>query len=263
MVNLKQIQQQLCQSFCADIKIITTNGKTIIETPFSFDDGDLYQIYLEQLPMGGFRLTDGGHTLMHLSYENDIDSFKRGNRNLLLQNIKNELQIEENNGEFFVECTNEQIANSILKMGQALTKITDITFLNRSRVQKTFYEDLDIELTRILGHQKLQRDYSFEYFDNPENYLIDYNIKNNKQNSFNFIFGVPNKDKAQLVTIILERLRRVELEKGFDFNSLTIFENMHDIPQKTLSRLINIGDESVTTLQDTENLDRKVIKLVA
>ncbi|WP_414041937.1 DUF1828 domain-containing protein [Acidithiobacillus sp. M4-SHS-6] len=40
----------------------------MVNTPFSFPDGDPFVLYLEERPGGILRLTDAGHTLMHLSY---------------------------------------------------------------------------------------------------------------------------------------------------------------------------------------------------
>src|SRR5256885_17144201 len=41
-----------------------------------------------------------------------------------------------------LDTTIEDLGRSILRYGQALTRIYDLTFLNRARVASTFYEDL-------------------------------------------------------------------------------------------------------------------------
>ena len=41
----------------------------------AFPDEDGYPFHLAEAPSGGLRLSDCGHTLMHISYEHDIDSF--------------------------------------------------------------------------------------------------------------------------------------------------------------------------------------------
>ena len=56
--------------------------------------------------------------------------------------------------------------------------------------------------------------------------LSDYHIKNE---NFFFIFGIPNKDKAQLITIILERILRKQIEENFEFDSLIVLENIENI----------------------------------
>lgn len=263
-LNINILQKQLCEAFCANIKIVNVGDHFLIETPFIFPDGDHYQIYLKPLDTGGFQISDGGHTLMHLSYENDITTFKTGNRNILFENIKAEFDLieDKDNGEFYMNCLSKDLAPAIFKLGQALTKICDITFLNKARVQKTFYEDLHNSLMELIPEEKIKRDYVFTQLDNAENYPIDYCIPKEK-NTFNFIFGVPNKDKTQLTTIILERILRKQIElKSFQFNSLIIFDEMNNIPKKPLERLLNVGDSSVT-FNDKENYNRKIEKIAA
>ena len=255
--KINNLQQKLCDGFCREIKIVKIKENIIIETPFYFPDGDMYQIYLKELGTGGFRLTDNGHTLMHLSYENDIESFYKGSRNILLENIKNELDIKEDNGEFYVDSLFQQIPENLFRFGQALTKIQDITFLNRTRVQKTFYEDLYRQLISIVDKNKFEKEFFFQD-DEKKEYEIDYKV-DTKDDTFFFIFGIPNKDKAQLTTIILERLLRKKLE----FSSLVIFEDFHNIGKSVGKRLMNVSNEMIDSLSNKEDLARKIKQKIA
>ena len=65
----------------AEIKLNENNKNlVIVETPFFLTDGDPYQIYLKEMPNGIMRLTDMGHTMMHFSYENEVDKFREWTR---------------------------------------------------------------------------------------------------------------------------------------------------------------------------------------
>ena len=77
--------------------------------------------------------------------------------------------------------------------GRALTRIYDLTLHSRSRATSTFYEDL-------------------------ANLLF---------------YGVPNRDKARLTTIILSHFHRNHL----DFDSILVFSNQSEIPRMDLARL--------------------------
>ena len=93
-------EKMLCVQFCAQIKLHRrSNGMVLLETPFAYPDGDQYPIYLTETGAGGLHVSDGGHTLMHLSYENDVDKFFEGSRSILLdeQNC-NSLFANFNNG---------------------------------------------------------------------------------------------------------------------------------------------------------------------
>ena len=68
-----------------------------------FPDGDHYPIYLSETAIGGVKLSDRGHTLMHVSYDHDVDSFYEGARASLREQIVRESGIEEDEGIFSME----------------------------------------------------------------------------------------------------------------------------------------------------------------
>lgn len=238
---------------CAEVRL---NSKSedliIIDTPFTFPDGDPYQIYLKEMPGGIMRLTDMGHTLMHLSYDNDIELFRDGTRAKLMGQIKAETSLSEDDGEFYIDTSVLTIGGDIFKIAQALTKINDLTFLNRFRVESTFYEDLKHDVIDIVGEDKLYVDYIYTRMDNAEDYPIDFMIPG-KQDPL-FLFGVPNKDKARLTTIILERL----LRSNAAFDSLIVFAEQESIPKRDLARLSNVGGEMIASLDAKDDLKRKI-----
>jgi len=242
---------------CAEIDLHPINGKLIsLETPFSFSDGDPYQIYIKEMPGGIIRLTDMGHTLMHLSYENDIDKFRDGTRGKLFEQIKNETFIEEDNGELYVDTEINNLAINIFRIGTALTKITDLTFLNRARAESTFYEDLQEQLYRIVGEDRVKKEYYYQEIENPSDYPIDFMIQGKYAPLF--LFGIPNRDKARLTTIILERLLRAKA----DFESLLIFSDQGSIPKPDLARLSNAGGEMIASLDAGADFSRKLLRRI-
>ena len=240
---------------CAEIKLLPQNANlAIVQTPFYFPDGDTYQIYLKEMPGGILRLTDMGHTLMHLSYENDVDKFRTGTRGVLFQQILSEMFIGEDNGEFYIETTIDGLPIAILRFGQALTKINDLTFLNRARTESTFYEDLKESLEKIIPSDKVQPDYVYVGMDNATDYPIDYYIEG--KHAPLYVFGVPGKDKARLTTIVLERLLRAKV----DFDSLIVFSDQSSIPSSDLARLTNTGGEMIASLDAVDDFSRKLLR---
>jgi hypothetical protein len=227
----------------------------MVETPFAFGDGDLYSIYLEGLPTGGVRVTDAGHTLMQLSYAMDVDKLRDGTRERLFQKVLSESGVQEQEGEIFVDTSAEQLGQRVVQFGQALTRIHDLSFLNRARTESTFYDDLHGALLKIVSPDKLRKD-----FVDPAvgaEYPIDFRIEG--KNEPLFIFGVPNRDKARLATIILERY----LREAARFDSLIVFSKQEDIPRLDLARLTNAAGEMVASLDAEDDLRRKVLKRAA
>jgi len=257
-LNIEQLQKNLCNLMCSEIRVVPKNDKLLrLETPFYFPDGDPYQLYIKEMPGGIIRLTDMGHTLMHLSYENDVDKLRQGTRGNLFSQILAETFVNEQDGEFFIDSTIDNIAISIFKLGQALTKINDLTFLNRARAESTFYEDLKEGLYRIIPNEKIHPDYVFPGMDNAADYPIDYYIEG--KYSPLYLFGIPNKDKARLTTIVLEHLLRVTT----NFDSLLIFSDQESIPRPDLARLSNTGGEMIASLDATDDFKRKLLRKIS
>jgi hypothetical protein len=256
-LDLEKIRETLCTLMCAEVVIRPLNGKILaVETPFYFADGDPYQIYIKEMAGGILRLTDMGHTLMHLSYENDIDKFREGTRGKIFEQIKAETFIEEENGEFYLETPVDNLGLNIFRLGQALTKINDLTFLNRARVESTFYGDLKEQIFKIVGEEFVREDYYYEEMESAKDYPIDFRIEG--KYSPLFIFGIPNRDKARLTTIILERLLRVNA----DFENLLIFSDQGSIPKPDLARLSNAGGEMIASLDAEADFSRKLLRRV-
>ena len=85
------LRKLLCERLCEDVRVEQRpDGAMMLRTHFQFPDGDRYPIHLSETASGGLRLSDRGHTLMHISYEHNIDMFMDGTRGMLLERIMNE-----------------------------------------------------------------------------------------------------------------------------------------------------------------------------
>ena len=256
-IDIENLQKMLCQALCADIAIIPQNDRLMIRTPFLFADGDSYILMLEESSGGNLRLTDGGHTLMHLSYENDIDKFSKGTRGRLFNQVLLNEDVKEEKGELYIETSPSDLGTTIFRLSQTITSITDLTFLNRVRVESTFYEDLAEMLNRIVDQDKIQKDYIYPDIENATDYPIDYKIEAKADPLF--VFGIPNRDKARLATIVLERLLRADAM----FDSVLVFADQGAIPRLDVARLSNAGGEMIASLNAQDDLERKIIRKAA
>jgi hypothetical protein len=255
-VNL--LKERLCKTLCGEVQIRSTRqGHLQILTPFTFTDGDTFQVYLQEMPGGGVRLTDFGHTLMHLSYENDLGKLREGTRGKLFDQVLATAGMREENGQLIFDSALEGLGAGVLQFGQGLTRIYDLTFLNRARVASTFYEDLKERLYSLVAAEKIQADYILAGETDAESYPIDYCV--NGKRAPLFLFGIAGRDKGRLATIILEHWLRAKV----DFDSLLIFQDQQEIPRPDLARLSNVGGEMVASLDASEDFQRKIIKLAA
>jgi len=163
--------------------------------------------------------------------------------------------VHEEEGRLVFDANLENLGTNILQFGQALTRIYDLTFLNRARVATTFYEDLREMLFALVPEQKIQTDYIIPDQTDAESYPIDFRIEGRRAPLF--MFGIATRDKARLATIILEHWLRAKVE----FDSLLVFQDQQEIPRPDLARLSNVGGEMVASLDASEDFQRKIIKL--
>jgi hypothetical protein len=257
-LDVAELEKRFCAMMCADVRLVQRGkGRLVISTPFLFPDGDPYLVYIEERPGGILRLTDAGHTLMHLSYENDIDKFRDGTRGRLFDQILTGQDVLELDGEFYIDVPPEALGNAFFRLAQTLTQISDLTFLNRARIESTFYEDLFELLGRTVSPDMITREYIYSGIDNAEDYPIDFRVEGRDDPLF--VFGIPNRDKARLAIIILERLLRAKAQ----FESVLIFADQSSMPRKDLARLSNAGGEMIASLDARDDFRRKITRRAA
>ena len=254
-------ERDLCKQFCARVRIHQReSGGLMLETPFAYPDGDHYPLYLSEVEAGGIRISDGGHTLMHLSYENDIDKFFEGTRQVLLDEIvcEQDVQYSPSTGEFHTEADINNLPLAVFRLGQAMTRVYDLTFLNRARVTSTFYEDLEERIKNMIAEDKIIKNYEVPDLPNSENYPVDFYIACNSDSPL-FLFGIPNRDKARLTTIFLQYYN----QRDIFFDSMLVFLDQKEIPRNDLARLSNAGGEMIASLNADDDFNRKLQKKVA
>ena len=87
-LKMELLEERLCKALCGEVKLRRTpQGFLQIITPFTFSDGDVFQLYVDEGSAGSLRLNDYGHTFMHLSYDNDLDKFREGTRRKVFRSI--------------------------------------------------------------------------------------------------------------------------------------------------------------------------------
>lgn len=257
-LNAEALKDLLCERLCEDVGVVERpDGELMLRTHFTFPDGDGFPLHLAEASGGGLRLSDHGHTLMHISYEHDIDTFLSGTRGMLLERIVGENSLQHHDGVFSVETSTERLPEAIFSFGQALTRIYDLTLLSRSNVGSTFYDDLADYVTSFVAEESLERDFLPEV-PNAEAYPVDYRIEG-KNGIPLFLYGVPNRDKARLTTIMLAHFHRHDL----DFESIIVFENQAEIPRSDLARLTDVGGDMISSLESATDLGRKLQRRAA
>ena len=97
-------------------------------TPFQFEDGDFFSIVLKN-ENGKWFLTDEGHTLMHLSYELDIDLIEKGARAQILSNVLSQFELSVKDGAITSEL-NGSWGDSLVSYIPGVVRISDINYMS-------------------------------------------------------------------------------------------------------------------------------------
>lgn len=243
--TVEALQQVLCNALCANVSVREQrDGSLRLVTPFTFPDGDGFSMYLERLPSGGFKLTDKGITMMRLSYDHDVSKLREGTRARVFEQIVGEMGINDEGGEFTLETSVAGLSEGIFRLGQALTRIHDLSFLNRVQVESTFYEDLRDSLISSVGEARLIRDFEAPEVPDAANYLVDFAVEAERPV---LIFGVPTATKARLATVIIQYLQ----QHRFRFHSLVVYNDMRALPRGDVARLTNAANDQVAQLDRT------------
>ena len=256
-IDVTALQRLLCERLCEEVVVEPRpDGALMVRTHFTFPDGDGYPFHLTQHPAGGLCLSDLGHTLMHISYDQDVDSLLHGPRRVLLDRVVSESGLEYDDGVFSVTTAPERLAESIFMFGQGLTRVYGLTLLSRTNVTTTFYDDLSSRLTTLIDEAHIQKDFEPDV-PNAKYYPVDYCIAG--KDAPVFLWGVPTRDKARLTTITLSYFHLHKVE----FDSIIVFRDQAEIPRDDLARLSDVGGEMVSSLSEGPTLQRKISRRVA
>lgn len=117
----------LHERLCEVVNVVERpDGALMLLSNFCFPDGDGYPIHLLEAPAGGIRLSDEGDTLMHISFEHDIDAFVEGASRALMDRVLGESGVGYDDGTFYLDTAPERLPEAMFTFGQALTRIYEI-----------------------------------------------------------------------------------------------------------------------------------------
>ena len=254
-----KLERLLRERLCKEVRLHRRDDDVLmVESPFTFPDGDHFPIYLSETAGGGVKFSDRGHTLMHASTECDVDLFYEGARASLREQIVRESGIEEDEGTFSIETPPDQVAGALFRFAQALKKIHDLTFVGCERAPSTFYEDLRRLVFAILDEEIVETGYIQPEIPDARHYPVDYRFEG-KGGRPVFLYGIPDRDKARLTTIMLSRFLRHRVP----FESVIVFADQQQIPRLDLARLTNVAGTAVASLEAEADLRRKIERLAA
>ena len=123
--NMEQMQDSMRRAICGSIEFRELGiGKSLVHTGYTYPDGDEFRIVLEIKKNGEVLLTDEGHTMMWLSYE---DFNLTDSRTDMIRRSLSSVEFED--GEIFVPCDSSNIGAALQTLIQALQSVSDMILL--------------------------------------------------------------------------------------------------------------------------------------
>ena len=156
--------------------------------------------------------------------------------------------VEDRDGEFVIPVAADRYGDALFNFVQALSKVTDISFLSRERVRSTFMEDLRSFISSEVPPDHISFDWCDPEHDKHRNYPVDFRV--NQIERPLFIYALPTEGKVKDATINLLTFEHW----GIQFQSLGIFEDQKQINRKALAKFTDVCDKLFSSLE--ENKDR-------
>ena len=223
--------------------------------PLFHEDGDMIDVFLEDLPDGRIRVSDRGLSLMRLSYGFDIDT---ENKERIYRRILSENHIAEDNGNLFVDVKKEQLYPAVLNFGQTVAKITNMGLYRREVIANLFYEMLQEKVTVRMA--------DFDPHENVtplpqrEELIVDYALLEKGKTPI-YLFGIKQLDTAKLR---LAAVSCLEFQKSnLQFRSVVVHQDFERLGKKDRNIITNAVDKQFTSLEEFETHGKEAVQRLA
>lgn len=243
-----RVQDEFAESVGGEIRLIRDSDERFeVRTPFQFDDGDRMSIVLRR-EGGTWVLSDEGTTFMHLSYDVDEKDLERGGRAKIITNTLSAFGVEDRAGELVLGVREGRWSEAVFDFAQALSRVSNVTYLSRERVRQTFLQDLRYFVAERVPEDRRAWEWHDPKLDPEINYPVDVRIEGKTRPIF--LFGLQSDDKVNVATITLHQFERW----GVQNLSIGVFEDQAQVGRKTLARFTDIVDKQFSNLHG--NRDR-------
>ena len=204
--------------------------------PFFYEDGDMYDIFVEELPgKNMLRISDYGLTIMKLSYGFDIDTeHKQDVLNTII--MQNRAKIDD--GIIFLDVLPRQLKLGINQFAQVISKVTNLDIISRELQKSMFPEMLHAFITQYLNDFKVTENFMPT---SDRSLTVDYMIPARRPL---FIYGVNENTKAAKVVISCLSFKT----QNIPYRSLIIYEDMDKLSRFNRSQLTNIAQKQYFSL---------------
>lgn len=254
-MNPNSIEHEFRNRVCEQISVEQEGeARFRVLTPFRFEDGDHFGIFLKKAERDQWILTDEATTLMHLSYWLDETELASGNRRQIIEGALAGFSVENRDGELIIPVSEGRFGDALFNLIQALAKVTDVSFLSREVVRSTFIEDLRAFLQAHVAEDRLTFGWTDPERDRKKRYPVDCRI--NQIPRPIFVCALPSETRVRDATINLLKFE----QWGLQFQSLGIFEEQETISPNVVARFTDVCDKTFSSLDGNAERIEKHLK---
>ncbi len=215
-----------------------------VDVPFYFSDGDGVKIILKDHGDGDYTLTDEGHTLMRLSYQ-DLDLDGSPARRSLFEKILSSHFLKNQDGRLALTDIREaDLGSAIFTFAQGVMKVADMAFfLKRERMRNLFIEELKALVAEVIGERKAVFDYCNPDIDADRKYPIDCLIVERRDRRVH-LYGAHTDVKAKDSMLSMYYYAGA----GDKTPSCVVFDAEGSVGNKTKAQVADIADKTISSI---------------
>jgi len=218
--------------------------------PLYHEDGDMIDIFIESRNGNNIlRISDCGMTLMRLSYSFGLDT---PNKERIFSKILSENQVNEENGNLYIDTKPESLYPAILQFAQTVAKVSNMRLYKREVVQSLFYEILE----EIIDERLKQYNPRPHIFPLPERDDLEVDYQFDIKPYPIYLFGVKDSAKARLATICCLEFQRAKLK----FKGFVVHEDFDGLSKKDRNRITSATDKQFISLDDFRDNAQQVFE---
>jgi len=217
--------------------------------PLFHEDGDMIDIFLEDINNDHVRVSDYGMTLMRLSYSYDIDT---PNKDRIFNRIISENGVNCEKGKLYIDTTKDMLYQTVLQFAQTVAKVSNMRIYKREVIQSLFYELLQEFIDeRLNKYNPKSKIFPISERDDLE---VDYqfDLKNHPV----YLFGIKDTAKARLATISCLEFQRAKL----NFKAFAVHEDFDSLSKKDRNRITSATDKQFISLDDFRQNAEQVLE---
>lgn len=241
---LDTIRKSICASYSLDDIGI---NEYLVHTDMYYDDGDELHIVMKKTRTG-ITLTDEGHTLMWLSYENFNFT---DTRTKLLNKYIDQNNVKLDDGRIHVETdAPEHVGPALSSLIQAILQVAGLRNLSRTNVVNSFAEDVISAFRnsslaeRCIFNKKIQvkGDYVEPdiFIDSGDPVLL-------------FIAGGSERAKEVVINLMLAE------QSDTEYRTVVVIDDDSNISKKDRERLVNTAKRPIIGIDSVVSLTKSII----